>query len=255
MKKLLILLAAGIFLQACKKDTKDPDPTPVVPNEKGSATITINNTIDNAPLQLGTMFKNINGDSIKVNKYMYYISNVVLTKSDGAKFVEPASYHLINQADNATWSFNLTNIPAGNYKSVSFLIGVDSLSNVSGAQEGDLAPSKGMFWTWTTGYIMLKLEGYSPQSGAAGGGITYHVGGFKGVNNTLRTVNINFTGDLVVSKSGNPKLKIKSELNQLFKNPVDIQVSSLYYVMSMGADAVKLADNYKDMFTFESITP
>jgi hypothetical protein len=38
-----------------------------------------------------------------------------------------------------------------NITAIKFLLGVDSLKNVSGIQTGALDPAKGMFWTWNTG--------------------------------------------------------------------------------------------------------
>ena len=54
-------------------------------------------------------------------------------------------------------------MPAGNYNSLSFLLGVDSMHNVSGAQTGALDPANDMFWTWNSGYVMAKMEGASPR--------------------------------------------------------------------------------------------
>ena len=53
-------------------------------------------------------------------------------------------------------------LPEGDYTELQFLLGVDSLHNVSGAQTDDLDPAKDMFWTWNSGYVMAKMEGNSP---------------------------------------------------------------------------------------------
>jgi hypothetical protein len=59
-----------------------------------------------------------------------------------------------------------------------FMIGVDSARNNSGAQTGALDPTNGMFWSWSTGYIMAKFEGTSAQSPAAANALKFHIGGF-----------------------------------------------------------------------------
>jgi hypothetical protein len=69
--------------------------------------------------------------------------------------------------------FDFINVPAGTYTGMYLTMGVDSARNVSGAQEGALDPANGMFWSWTSGYIMIKAEGLSPQG--AGGSFTYHL--------------------------------------------------------------------------------
>ena len=51
-----------------------------------------------------------------------------------------------------------SNIP---FSKLKFQLGIDSLTNVSGAMGGDLDPTKGMYWTWQSGYINMKIEGKS----------------------------------------------------------------------------------------------
>lgn len=257
MKRSIALIALFALLYSCKKDT-GTTPTPTTPpaEDKGTVKVTFNHVVDNDPFAYGTNYKNAFGDTFAVNKFQYYISNIKLTKSDNSVYSEPESYHLIHK-DNllSNNNFVISNIPAGTYKSITYVIGVDSIKNVTGAQENDLSPSYGMFWNWFTGYIMLKLEGTSPQSGSMDKTITFHIGGFGGANNVLRTVTINFAEDLVISKSKNPQLKLKTNVNELFKNGNTIEFSTDYFIMAAGLRANSFADNYKDMTTFEDIIP
>lgn len=101
--------------------------------------------------------------------------------TDKKNIPELNSYHLINEEGTASKSFSFFVMPT-QYNSLSFLIGVDSLKNVSGAQTGGLDPLNGMFWTWNTGYIMFKMEGNSPSSSVVNNKIEYHIGGFSGAN-------------------------------------------------------------------------
>jgi len=66
------------------------------------------------------------------------------------------------------------------YDSIRFMVGVDSLTSVSGAMGGDLDPTKGMFWTWNTGYIFFKAEGTSPICDTRKNRYVYHLGGYDG---------------------------------------------------------------------------
>jgi hypothetical protein len=260
MKKLIVLalLSLTVF-NACKKDTKTTEPTPEPPastvNDPGTVAISYNATFGNDPLVYNTNYVTANGDTMKVTKFTYYISNVVLTKDDNSKYVEPNSYHLINHSTTGNKSFTLTNVPAGKYKSITFLIGVDSVRNVSGVQDGDLKPSLNMFWDWSTGYIMLKMEASSPQAINSMQDITYHVGGFAYPNSCIRSSSITFGQDLEINKTKSPQLKIKTDLSEMFKNPVTVNFANLYYVMTPGNETNMLANNYKDMFSFQSITP
>ena len=53
----------------------------------------------------------------------------------------------------------LADIPNGEYTKVNYTIGVDAARNTEGAQDGALDLVNGMFWSWNTGYIFMKMEG------------------------------------------------------------------------------------------------
>jgi hypothetical protein len=230
---------------------------PTTTVEKTSSTIRVNfnNMFDTLDLLLdSTSYVLDNGDKFKVTTYKYYISNIKLISSDNSVYVEQDSYHLINESSVSSQSFVLNDIPFNNYTSMEFIIGVDSIHNVSGSQTGELSPNNGMFWTWNTGYIQAKLEGYSQQSGAADKSIAFHIGGFKGANNPLKAINLNFNGlTAVVSKTNTPTININCNIKEWFVNPYTISFSNVYSVSSVNATSKLLADNYADMFTIQSI--
>lgn len=78
------------------------------------------------------------------------------------------------------------------YDSITFLIGVDSLHNVSGAQTGALDPVNDMFWTWNSGYVMAKLEGNSSSSPQMNQKFEYHIGGYSGKHNVVKKLSFRF---------------------------------------------------------------
>ncbi len=195
-------------------------------------------------------YLNANNDSFNISLLKYYISNVKLN-SGGGTYTETESYHLLDHSTASSMNFDLSNVPSGTYNSVTFMIGVDSLRNVSGAQTGALDPNKDMFWSWNTGYIMFKLEGMSPQAGM-GGMLAFHVGGFSGANSSLRTVTLTFPQPLVVN-ADNKQVNINADIAKLFAAPnvIDFSVTSMVHMP--GADAKKLADNYATMFSVTSV--
>ncbi|MDI9340496.1 MAG: hypothetical protein QM534_07985 [Sediminibacterium sp.] len=261
MKKAILFLSvlsiAGFV--SCKKDNKDPEPSnptsPAPTPTTGNLTVQFTNMVDAQPLVFNTGYKIMGGDSFKVTKLNYYITNIRITKTDNSVYSETNSYHLVEHSNPSSTSITLPNVPNGSYKSISFTLGVDSALNVSGAQQGDLSPTKGMFWSWNSGYIMFKLEGSSPASGASSKGLLYHVGGFSGANKTQREFAFNFgaTTANVNGTSTTPKVKVSTNVTELFRNPNTINFSVLHTVHMPGADAKKLADNYADMFTFDSV--
>ncbi|MGZ3929882.1 MAG: MbnP family protein, partial [Bacteroidia bacterium] len=238
------------LLFSCKKD---PTPVPVVPT--GSVSIMMKNVADTSDLVLNTKnYINQHGDTFKVNTYKYYISNVKLTRNDGTVFSESESYHLIDASKPASCSFRINGLREGSYTSVSFMIGVDSLHNVSGAQSGDLDPLKGMFWDWTSGYIMAWMDGTSPQSPAVANKIVFQATGFSGPNSVLKTVNLSFGTNLVsVAKDHNSSLTISSDVMEWFKTPAIVNFSTTYLVGNPGPASRAIADNYADMFKIVSV--
>ena len=128
-------------LLACKKDNelksdiKDPSiNTPTSNTKYGSVTINFNNKAGSESLQLNIgNYLNANGDSFNVSKFKYYISNIVLKNADGTTFVEPECYHLIDNRKGNKYSLILDSVPVGPYNGISFILGVDSTRNTSGA--------------------------------------------------------------------------------------------------------------------------
>src|SRR5688500_13738710 len=152
--QLFLLVVVGILLSSCQKETENAA-------EKGTVQLQFTNMAGANPLALNTTITNAFGENLTITKYKYYISNIALTDERDLRRLLPDTYFLVDEGAAASKTFSVE-VPAGTYKSISFLIGVDSTRNVSGAQTGALDPLHDMFWTWNTGYIMAKLEGTSP---------------------------------------------------------------------------------------------
>lgn len=249
-KTILAITACAITFSACnKKDDTEPEK----PAEAGTVEIQFDNMVGNEDLALGSKsYKNYNGDVFNVSKFNYYISNIRLNTADGAVFIEPESYHLVKEDDAASKSFSLTGIPAGKYTTMTLMIGVDSIRNVSGAQAGALDAKNNMFWDWNSGYIMAKFEGTSPQSTAADNMLMYHVGGFSGTNNTVRTVALTLPQPIEINKNSY-HMHIKADLAKWFGPGSVIDFGTLNAVHMPGANAKKIAENYKSMFSIQEV--
>lgn len=234
----------GMHISSC---TKKDD---IVGEEKnvGTVKILIDNVAGDKPLELNTAwYKTANGDSLQITTYNYFISNIKLTATDGTVYEEPESYHLILGNNASSHTFSMNNVPAAKYKSMSFMIGVDSTRNVSGAQTGALDPNSGMFWDWNTGYVMAKMEGNSPN--ATEGKLIYHLGGYTASDNVLRTVNL--SADFSVIKGGTGNIHMKSDALEWFKTPNLISIKDLSVLTIKTSKPV--VDNYMDMFSIDHI--
>ncbi len=218
----------------------------------GNVIIHFNNYVGNDLLNLdSTTYKNQLGQAFSVTNFKYYISNIHLKKADGKEFVSN-DYFLVREDEQQTKQLILQNIPEGKYISCSFVIGVDSLHNCSGAQTGALDETNGMFWTWNTGYIFLKLEGKSPVSTSAGHVFEFHIGGYKQPSNCIRKVSLDLK-NVIVSTKKNTSIEIKTDVSEILKSPVTIDFSKLSSVTD-AHNSTTIADNYKDMFSILNVS-
>lgn len=237
-----------------KKKTEEADCPEPVPATTNDLKILFHHVVSGSPLVLHSMqYANWNNDSFQVDIFNYYICNIKLTATDNSVYAESESYHLIESNDTNTLTITLKNVPFKNYKSIEFYIGVDSLRNVSGAQTGDLDPARGMFWSWNTGYIMAKMEGRAPVSMGVNNMIAYHIGGFSGVNNTIRKFTFNFPNDATVTENIKPKVYLQTDIQEFFQNPNPINFKTLYSIGMSGTNANMVADNYADMITLTQV--
>jgi hypothetical protein len=260
MKKTLSCL---LFLLAClsacrKKDLPSGDPGPGTGNNdtKGSIGIRLSNVVGDKPVVTGETRNYLlpDGDTLyTITTYNYYISNIVFVDDSGRRFAEPESYHLAMAATPSTLSFDIANVPKANYVSMEFLIGVDSVRNISGAQTGDLDTKYGMFWDWSTGYIMAKMEGTAARSAAAGNMVSYHIAGYKGPYSGIRKVTLPLTGGAMVSAAHTPEIHLQSDLKTWFYAFAFKGFDKMPAIGSAGAASAAIADNYSGMFSVTEI--
>ncbi len=225
-----------------------------VKEKTGTVKIIFINTVKGKPLELNTgNYTNPFAEAYTVTKFKYYISHISLA-SGSSIFNEPESYHLIDANNAAALHFSF-DVNTGNYQSLSFMPGVDSLHNVSGAQTGALDPLNDMFWTWNTGYIMAKLEGTSPQSKVVNNKVEFHIGGFMGPYQVLKNIVLNFPAGktLIIREGVTSEIIIEADINNWWQQPNDIKIAEHPVCSTPGALAKKIADNYSNMFSIKDI--
>lgn len=236
----------------------------------GNLSIQFDNIVGNEDLVLGTKsYKNAMGEAFNITLFQYYISNIALIQSDGSEYVVPQvlSYFLIREQDSTTQTATLKNIPVGNYTAIRFIVGVDSMRNTANInrRKGCLdvgGEAKDMYWAWNSGYIFLKLEGISPNIPLVGTekepNLTYHIGLFGGIGdkktlNNIRTSKVFFDGtQLGITDGQTTQLTIKTDILKIFKGSTTVRFSENPTVMTSDFSQ-KIADNYKNMFSFGNI--
>ncbi|HET9054492.1 MAG TPA: MbnP family protein, partial [Cyclobacteriaceae bacterium] len=164
----------------------------------------------------------------------------------------PETYFLIDERNANSKKPTLT-VPAGQYYAISFLIGVDSARNVSGAQTGALDPANGMFWDRTNGYIMAKFEGTSSSSPLPGNVFTYHVGGFKEPYNVISRRHFKLGGITTISPDRKTIITFRTDARTWLSNPHTITFAADPSCTAPGPLAKKISENYFKMFDFISV--
>lgn len=103
----------------------------------------------------------INGVNTNFNLAQFYVSGITLVDAAGNEYKQDGLYLLI-QPENEEYAIG--DFPAGDYTSVKFDIGIDSVTNHGdpslypiGDPLGAQSPS--MHWGWSFGYIFMRIDG------------------------------------------------------------------------------------------------
>lgn len=207
------------------------------------------------------------GDTLTVSRLQYFISNIMLRKASGEPWALPkaGNFFLVKQSDDTSRRI-VIDVPAGVYKEISFLIGVDSLSSTLPVEQrtGVLDPAQGMsggegmYWTWNSGYIFFKLEGSSPSVPRDKTGFRefeYHIGGYGGYNtptiNNLRRVTLPLPerSPLRMRAGRKSVVHIRFDVATVLKG---IDLATQHHIMLAPASS-RIADNYANAFTYGGI--
>jgi hypothetical protein len=184
-----------------------------------------------------SLYENNFGEKYRVSKLKYYVSNIcLLTK--GALEVDKTVYLIDAAKENSIIKKDGRKIVG-----ISFLVGIDSALNCSGAQRGALDPLNDMFWTWNNGYVNFKLEGKSTSSSADNNRIEQHIGGYKGEYKTMRKVFLPINGKYFLK---NNKITIQMNLDEYWNG---IKIVEMPVIAASGELAKKAADNFVGMFS------
>lgn len=171
------------------------------------------------------------GDSDKavLETLRFYVSGIRLCQDDSLVWAEPQSFHLYDLENTEAFQLDLPTPLV--FNRIRFFVGIDSLTNVSGAMGGALDPTNGMYWTWQSGYINMKLEGRSLSSKHPRKEFQLHLGGYETPYNTLQKI------DLAVGHA-EPTLRVFFDVERLMK-AADIARRS--HIMSPCPEAVLLS--------------
>jgi len=179
---------------------------------------------------LDQALRNSENDSLALHTLRFYLSHFVFLKNGTVVLEEKNSYHLLDVENENSLILTFEEAQNLDFDHIQFNLGIDSLTQISGAMGGDLDPTKGMFWTWQSGYINVKLEGFSAKSPARNHTFQFHLGGYLTPFQSVQTVKLS------VHKGRN--LQLQMDLAPFFEQ---VDLAKKHSIMSPGEEAVALS--------------
>ncbi|MFZ1529537.1 MAG: MbnP family protein [Ferruginibacter sp.] len=211
------------------------------PPKKVRITIKFVHIANGRTLEQDGIYTNPFGENYSVSQLKYYVSNFTLTEQNETE--NPGkNINLVNAFGND--SMRIETSPGAKLMA-SFMLGVDSIYNCSGAQSGALDPLNGMFWTWNTGYIFFKLEGSSAVSTANRQRIEHHIGGYTGPNKAMRMI----TMPVSFYAIENGVLRIEMNLDNYWYGNSTLKILAYPTITAPGEMAKKAADNFDKIWS------
>jgi len=190
-------------------------------------------------LILNTDYKPDSTKLFRIQTLRFYISKIRFLKNNDVVYQEPESYHLIDLDREESLTLHFSKIHSMDFDAVQFYLGIDSITNVAGALGGDLDPTMGMYWSWQSGYINFKLEGYAPNCSARNHVFEYHLGGYMEPYNALSTIQLS---TIPIAHSMVVDFNLDAFLGQL-------DVVNLPQVMSPSEHSVNLSQKLTPLFS------
>ncbi|MEM6261177.1 MAG: MbnP family protein [Bacteroidota bacterium] len=206
--------------------------------ESDSITITLVPVFNGERISLAEETSKPKNDTTQITALKFYLSNFQFIANEPPKGLSPSNYHLINLEESQSLVINLPTTKNQSYDTLTFNVGIDSLTHVSGAMGGDLDPINGMYWTWQSGYINFKLEGTSPVCQSRENEFIYHIGGYQTPFQTIQKI------ALPIDSANS--INVEVELARLLIPEV---LSGTNHIMSPGAQAVAFAKRFENLFT------
>lgn len=180
-------------------------------------------------IELGKNYYSENiSDSISIDNLKLYISHFSFLSNSKVVDTTDKKFHLIDLENPNSLKMNYTS--SESFNQIRFSLGIDSVTNVSGAIGGDLDPTAGMYWAWQSGYINFKLEGKSKICATRNNVFEFHLGGYQFPNSSIQTVEF--------SISNTENIIIQIPIDKLLEK-IDIKTTN--EIMSPGKKAVEIS--------------
>jgi hypothetical protein len=214
----LTIISALVFI-SCRKEEKN-----------STLAIEFIHSVSNRTfIKDSLMYINAAGNKYEVNELQYFISDIILHKSDGGDVEITADngihYIDIDVPESMLWNLD-QKIPSGDYASVSLTFGINKTKNITGLFVNP--PERDMFWPdiMGGGYHYMKMNGHWLDTLSQLSPFNFHIGigmmdggmgGMSFVQNyfTVQVPNSGFN----LSSDANYRLILKMDVAGWFETP------------------------------------
>lgn len=232
MKNIGIILFCLLFLlQACGDKNPCWDGKNLLLNVKG--------TINNQDFALNQAFENVDGETVDFSSARFYLSNISLIKDDFTE-VDVTDVLLRDFTFEETHDFD---IPAGTYQSIKMGIGLNPEQNAQDPAifdaEHPMSYNQNTYWTWSTQYKFVMLEGNIEKEGASKT-FSYHTG----TDTLYRTIELPQIFTLYDDKRTQVDLNI--DFDRVFQNINMFEENFTHTTPATFNLSYKLTQNFKE---------
>lgn len=211
--------------------------------EKTDISISFNPIFEDSSILLDeVLYYNSDNDSLVIESLRFYISNIQLLKNNEVVYNINDGYYLLDLEYPESMNITLS-IPNNlNYNRLSLGIGIDSTTNSKGVMGGALDPTKGMYWTWQSGYINFKLEGVSNKCATRKNRFQYHLGGYQEPLNLYQEISLKIPSE-------SKEIVINVDISELVLN---LDLENINQIMSPSIDAINIAKQLPRIFEIKN---
>jgi len=246
----------SLLMVGCSSDDTTTDQL----TGSGSISIKYDNGYNGNDLIIGASnSSNVNGENLTITRLSYILSNFRLVNSTGEEYVFPKdeSYFVISQEadlDNVV----LPEIPAGEYTTLKFGVGVDQEKYLQGAEgQGDflaLAESHHMMWSWQAGYKFLNFEGsFTSETVTDDTEFKIHMGSHGSSLDNYKEVTLALPTNVRVSDEMDSSIHLKIDAAKILVSSNNIQLTEKSVIMVDEVKSPQIAVNVTEMFEVDHI--
>jgi hypothetical protein len=247
MKKIIpffiVLAALMAGLSSCHRDNS------FTPTQRAALIFHLHHYINDTHITAGQMAYDDSGRRYQLNVGRFYISQITLHGADGTDWQSYGKYTI---TAIGTEEYLVDSVPVGNYKSISFTVGLDPTTNTTDPSQhssGALAEqSPSMYFGEGKGYIFMNIQGRADTSAAQNGDLNIPFSYQIGTDNLSRTVNMPANSFSMVAYQSQT-LDIKVDYS-VFLQSINFKTQAACTPFSDEVFATTLANRIPKMFSW-----